>query len=49
MKKVVINNYRWYLSGDCLYENFDKTGGSIHINYLTNQEKTFIENLKYES
>ena len=43
MRRVVINNYRWYLSGDYLYENPDKTGGFIHISYLTAQEKTFLK------
>jgi hypothetical protein len=43
MKKVVINNYRWFVeeSTRTVYENADKTGASFKMSdaHLTAQER----------
>jgi hypothetical protein len=48
MKKVIINNYRWYVdeSTRMVYENPDKTGASFSMSYshLTAQERSQIYN-----
>jgi hypothetical protein len=51
MKKVVINNYAWYVdeSTNTAYENADKTGASFKVSesHLTAQERGQIYNQLY--
>lgn len=51
MKKVVINNMRWYVDEvvGMVYENSDKTGASFPVRYphLTAQERIQLSDQLY--
>jgi len=49
MKKIVINNYRWFTDGISLYELENNINSKVGLNTLTPQELSqFYNQIRYE-